>query len=109
MTDIEQMSLICQNLGNPSEASWPGAKGSLPHYLEFRKTVALPLKTAFPKVSHPSPLRHEVAFNTSVHILNIRVLSWACFAVMAVHIPSTRVSSLGPASLAVVDGRHGAA
>jgi len=51
MSDIEQLSLIFQNLGTPSQAVWPGAKG-LPNYVEFQATAAPPLKTIFPKVSH---------------------------------------------------------
>lgn len=50
-TDIEQLSLIFQNLGTPTEASWPGAT-ALPHYVEFQRTVPPPLKNVFPKVQH---------------------------------------------------------
>lgn len=50
MSDIEQLSLIFQNLGTPSEASWPGVR-SLPNYVDFQKTTARPLKTIFPKVA----------------------------------------------------------
>jgi hypothetical protein len=54
MSDIEQLSLIFQNLGTPSEAVWPGAKG-LPNYVEFQATPAPPLKSIFPKVASPYP------------------------------------------------------
>ena len=79
-SDFQQMGLICQNLGTPTEASWPDAKESLPHYLEFQKTAPPPLKTIFPKVSHISPSRSEMASNNSVYILRIhKVLLFDCF------------------------------
>lgn len=53
MSDIEQLSLIFQNLGTPTEASWPGAR-HLPNYVKFQKTVPRPLKTIFPKVVRSS-------------------------------------------------------
>ena len=50
MTDIEQLSLIFQNLGTPTDAVWPGARG-LPNYVEFQATTPPPLKAIFPKVT----------------------------------------------------------
>lgn len=48
-SDIEQLSLIFQSLGTPTEASWPGLS-ALPNYVEFQQTPPPPLKTIFPKV-----------------------------------------------------------
>ena len=52
LSDIEQLSLIFQNLGTPTQALWPGAK-TLPNYVEFQKTEPRPLKVIFPKVPFP--------------------------------------------------------
>lgn len=48
-TDIEQLNLIFQRLGTPSEAIWPGVSG-LPQYVEFVPINKPSLKTLFPKV-----------------------------------------------------------
>jgi len=50
MNDIEQLGLIFQMLGTPTEQQWPGMK-ELPAYVEFNKTRAPPLRSIFKDAS----------------------------------------------------------
>lgn len=69
MTDIEQLSMIFQNLGTPSEASWPGVQ-ALPNYLEFQRTQPPPLKSIFPKVCLHGLIYHH-RISQSISLINM--------------------------------------
>ena len=45
-SDLEILGKIFQALGTPNEAQWPGMR-DLPNFVDFQKTVAPPLASAF--------------------------------------------------------------
>ena len=52
-SDIDQLGRIYQQLGTPTEETWPGHK-NLPDYMEFSRVPPPPLRDAFPSAP-PAP------------------------------------------------------
>ena len=51
-SDIDQLGRIYQQLGTPTEETWPGHK-NLPDYMEFSRVPPPPLRDAFPSARRP--------------------------------------------------------
>ncbi|UZJ51964.1 hypothetical protein CBS101457_001284 [Exobasidium rhododendri] len=52
-SDIQQISMMCQLLGTPTEKDWPGHK-SLPTYMPLEQNPGSPLRSVFPAASPDS-------------------------------------------------------